>query len=142
MRRFRDTVTIEVPLPASRALPLFTARGERAWVPGWTPRFPAGEPDDEEEGTVFVTEADGRPTYWVVAARDARGVSYARITPELFAGIVEVRQRRADARSTRLDITYDLTALTEEGSAELDRFAAGYQQEIGGWQAAIEAAIG
>jgi hypothetical protein len=43
---------------------------------------------------------------------------------------------------TRLDITYDLTALTEEGAAELDRFAAGYQQEIGGWQAAIEAAIG
>ena len=62
MRRFRDTATIEIPLPASRALPLFTARGERAWVPGWKPRFPAGELDDEDEGTVWVTEAHGRTT--------------------------------------------------------------------------------
>ena len=110
-------------------------------MPGWKPRFPAGEPEDEDEGTVWVTEAHGRTTYWVVAARDVRGVSYARVTPELFAGIVEVRQRRADARSTQLDITYDLTALTEAGAAELDSFAAGYQEEIGGWRAAIEATI-
>ncbi|HZN90185.1 MAG TPA: hypothetical protein VFB44_14495 [Thermoleophilaceae bacterium] len=141
MRRFRDTATIEIPLPASRALPLFTARGERAWVPGWKPRFPAGEPDDEDEGTVWVTEAHGRTTYWVVATRDARGVAYARVTPELFAGIVEVRQRRADARSTQLEITYDLTALTDAGAAELDSFAAGYHEEIRGWRAAIEATI-
>jgi len=52
-----------------------------------------------------------------------------------------VRQRRADARSTQLEITYDLTALTEKSSAELDSFAAGYHEEIGGWRAAIEATL-
>ena len=76
-----------------------------------------------------------------MAARDARGVAYARVTPELFAGIVEVRQRRADASSTQLEITYDLTAPTDAGATELDSFAAGYQEEIGGWRAAIEATI-
>jgi hypothetical protein len=45
MDRFRDTVTISVPLPAAEAMLLFTARGERDWVEGWDPKFPAGELD-------------------------------------------------------------------------------------------------
>jgi hypothetical protein len=141
VNRFRDTVTISVPLPADEAMPLFTARGERSWVQGWDPQFPAGEPSEEGEGTVFVTIADGRPTYWVVAARATRSVRYARTTPGFFAGTVEIRERRSDARSTLVDVTYDLSALTPEGAGELDDFAAGYEQEIGAWEVAIETAL-
>jgi hypothetical protein len=141
VNRFRDTATITVPLPAEEALPLFTARGERSWVRGWNPQFPAGEPSEEGEGTVFITIADGRPTYWVVAARATRSVRYARTTPGFFAGTVEVRERRSDARSTLVDVTYDLSALTPEGAAELDDFAAGYEQEIAAWEVAIETAL-
>ena len=141
MNRFRDTVTINVPLPADEALPLFTARGELRWVEGWDPEFPAGEPSEETEGTVFVTNAGGRPSYWVVAARDADSVRYARTTPGFSAGTVEVRVRRSDTSSTQVDVTYDLTALTPEGAAELDRFADRYEQDIGGWEAAIETAL-
>jgi len=137
MRRFRDTVTITVPLPADEAMPLFTARGERRWVEGWDPEFPAGEPDDEDEGTVWITSADDRPTYWVVAAKDADSVRYARTTPGFSAGTVEVRRRNSDAHATRLDVAYDLTALTAEGNAELDDFAAGFQEEIGSWEGLI-----
>jgi hypothetical protein len=72
---------------------LFTARGERDWVRGWDPQFPAGEPAEEGEGTVFVTTADGRSTYWVVVARATRGVRYARTTPGISAGSGDVRGR-------------------------------------------------
>jgi hypothetical protein len=141
VNRFRDTVTITVPLPADEAMPLFTARGERRWVEGWDPEFPAGEPSEETEGTVFVTRAGDRSTFWVVAIRDPDGVRYARITPGFAAGTVEVQVRPSGARSTQVDVTYDLTALTPEGAAELDEFAAGYEQDIGSWEAAIEAAL-
>jgi hypothetical protein len=137
MQRFRDTATITVPLPADEAMPLFTARGERRWVEGWDPEFPAGEPEDEDEGTVWITTAGDRPTYWVVAARDADSFRYARITPGFAAGTVEVRRRDSGARETRLDVTYDLTALTTEGDAELDEFAAGFQEEIGSWEGLV-----
>jgi hypothetical protein len=120
---------------------LFTARGERDWVKGWDPKFPAGEPREEGEGTVFVTTATDRPTYWVVAARTKRSVRYARTTPGLFAGMVEVRERRSDAHSTQVDVTYDLSALTPDGAAELDEFAAGYEHEIRAWEDAIETAL-
>jgi hypothetical protein len=142
MDRFRGTVSITVRLPVDEAMLLFTARGERDWVDGWEPEFPAGEPAEEAEGTVFVTSHHGRSTYWVVAARALGAVRYARTTPGLHAGTVEVRERLSDARSTQVDVTYDLTALTPEGATELDRFAAGYEDEIGGWQDAIEAALG
>jgi hypothetical protein len=141
MHRFRQTVTIGVPLRIPEAIALFTARGERDWVDGWEPEFPAGEPGEEDVGTVFVTASGGRPTYWVVVARTASGVRYARTTPGLHAGTVDVRGRAADARSTRVDVTYDLTALGPAGTAELDRIAAGYPAQIQGWQHAIETAL-
>jgi hypothetical protein len=141
VNRFRDTVTISVPLPADEAMQLFTARGERDWVEGWDPEFPAGEPTEEGEGTVFITTAHGRTTYWVVAARASRRVRYARTTPGFFAGTVEVRERSSDSRSTMVDVTYDLSALTPQGAAELDDFAAGYEQEISAWAVAIETAL-
>jgi hypothetical protein len=120
---------------------LFTARGERDWVDGWDPEFPAGEPSEEGEGTVFVTSADGRSTFWVVAARGTRSVRYTRTTPGFFAGTVEVRERRSNAHSTEVDVTYDLSALTPQGAAELDDFAAGYEEEISAWEVAIETAL-
>ena len=142
MNRFRNTITISVPLPADDAMALFTARGERRWVEGWNPEFPAGEPSEEGDGTVFVTTANGRSTYWVVAVKDADRVRYARTTPGFAAGIVEVRLRRSDARSTQVDVTYDLSALTRDGATELDDLAARYDEDIRAWEVAIEAALG
>jgi hypothetical protein len=139
--RFRDTVTINVPLPPNQAMRLFTARGERDWVDGWEPHFPAGEPTEEDEGTVFITTTDGRPTFWVVAGRSSRSVRYGRVTPGLHAGTVEVRGRRSNAGWTEADITYDLTALTPDGAAALDRLAAHYKEDITAWQQAIRAAL-
>jgi hypothetical protein len=122
VNRFRDTVTITVPLPADEAMALFTARGERRWVEGWDPEFPAGEPSEEGEGTVFVTTADGRLTYWVVVAREADRIRYGRTTPGFAAGTVEVRRRLSDAGSTQVDVTYE--------------------EDIGAWEVAIESASG
>jgi hypothetical protein len=141
MRRFRDTAAISVPLPAKEAMLLFTARGERRWAEGWDPDFPAGEPTQEDEGTVWITSAGDRSTYWVVAAKDPDRVRYARTTPGFAAGTVEVRLRGSDARRTEVEVTYDLTALTEDGAGELDAFAARYGDEIGEWETAIAAAL-
>jgi hypothetical protein len=139
--RFRDTTTITVALPLDAAMSLFTARGERNWVAGWDPEFPAGEPTEEGEGTVFLTSAHGRSTYWVVVARTPRSVRYARVTPGLHAGTVEVCERGSDGRSTQVYVTYDLTALTPEGDAALGAFAVHYKDEIRAWEVAIEAEL-
>jgi hypothetical protein len=66
---------------------------------------------------------------------------YAWTTPGVDRRHRRGRRRRSDARSTKLDVTYDLSALTPHGAAELDVCAAGYEQDIGAWEAAIETAL-
>ena len=99
--------SIAVALPPERAMHLFTPVGERLWAPHWDPRFPAGEDGDgSAPGTVFLTG----DTHWVVVDRTPDRVRYARVTPGVRAGTVEV-VLRPDGEGTIADVTYQLTTL-------------------------------
>ena len=133
MNRISLRGTVDVPLPPDRALLLFTPAGERDWVPDWDPRFPAGE--DTAPGTTFLTHEQ---TVWVIADRNPRSMRYARITPGVHAGTVEVRCEPAGS-ATRAHVAYDLTALGEPGA--LDRFAAGFDAMLAEWARLIAGAL-
>jgi hypothetical protein len=135
MTRHRLTGTINVPLPPDEALALFTPAGERAWAPGWDPRYPAGE--DTSPGTAFTTH-DGA-AFWVIADRTADSMRYARITPGVHAGTVEVRCEPAGS-ATRAHVSYDLTTLAGDDDA-VDRFAAHYPSMLAEWERLIAAAL-
>src|ERR1700690_3514730 len=48
----------------SKVFPLFTARGERAWAPGWDPEMLSG---DEERASAFRTRNQhGQESVWIV----------------------------------------------------------------------------
>jgi hypothetical protein len=117
-----------VALPPERAMHLFTPVGERLWVPGWAPRFPAGESGDgSAPGTVFLTD----DTHWVVIDRTPDRVRYARVTPGVRAGTVEVRVE-PDGEGTSVEVTYDITPLVEGDD---------HAPDIVAWEAAIAAAV-
>lgn len=103
------SATLTVPLPPEEAFRLFTARGERDWVPGWDPVFPVDTPDDTAPGTVWLTSSPEEETTWLVTSRDfPRSVSYARITPSVRAGTVTVALAATEAGS-EVTVTYDMT---------------------------------
>jgi len=132
-----------VPAPPDRALHLFTPVGERLWVDGWNPWFPAGEEGDGAiPGTVFLTEHGGRRTVWTVVARDDRSARYARVSPDYWAGIVEVRCREERDGTTRVTVRYELTALGEDGRRDLEAFARAYESYIAEWGRLTAAALG
>ena len=66
---------------------------------------------------MFLTEGAGRRTHWVVAARSEGMVCYARVTPGLWGGTATVRAKPGGGPPSEFEISYDLTALTEEGCA-------------------------
>jgi hypothetical protein len=133
----RRSATISVALPPAEALRLFTPVGERDWVPGWDPDFPAGESGDgAEPGTVFVTTADERRTIWVALDRGPDHVRYAQVIPEIRAGTVEVRLT-PDGPGTSAEVTYELTALSDEGAGELAEFEASFGESVGRWAGLI-----
>ena len=142
----RETLaaTVRVALPLEHAMHLFTPVGERALGRGLGPRVPRRRARRRGVGGHgFVTGGDGHgeTTFWAVAERRFDLVRYARVTPGRWAGTVEVQGTREDATSTLARVTYDLTALSAEGRAALDEFAAGYEDYIASWEREIAAAI-
>jgi hypothetical protein len=150
----RLTGRVTVPLPPDRAFRLFTPVGERDWVPGWEPHFPAdadhadaGGADDNSPdaapGTVFETHGhdEHERTIWVVVdSVPGRRIAYARVTPHGSAGTVTVTLDDAGGQS-EVTVTYALTALTEAADGDLHAFREGYAAYLASWQDAIAAAL-
>ena len=139
--RQRFSGRIQVGLPPAEAFRLFTPRGEQEWAQGWQPRFPAASLDDTEPGTVFETAAHGQDTVWLVMDREpGERISYARVTPGHQAGTVTVIIIAAGDRS-EVEVTYELTALSDAAGEELRGFGASYQAYLRSWQEAIAALL-
>jgi len=100
----------ELELDAERALPLFTAEGERRWVPGWEPEVLG----DGGVGSVFVTRTLDTETTWVVVDYDAASgcARYARWVPGVQAGLVEVRCTPLAPQRCDVRVRYTLTPLS------------------------------
>lgn len=131
---------ITVGLPPDQAMALFTAEGERRWADGWDPRYP--EPDRRDgPGAVFHTTHGSHQTTWIMVDDGPDGVRYARITHGMTAGTVAVDVVTSDSDTTRVRVTYDLTALTPTGEAWLANLDTNYGSEIGSWATHIAAAL-
>lgn len=117
------TGTLRVDAPPEHAFQLFTAPGEKLWIDDWDPVVLSGG-DGRSKGSVFVTDAGGDTAYWVVVDYDADALHarYARIAPRTRAGTVEVFARSDGTGGTEVEVTYELTALTDEGKEQLAEF--------------------
>ena len=141
-RSVPDTITctaeLTVDRPQPAALALFTPEGERAWVPGWDPSYPAPQ-RREGAGAVFLTGHAEETTIWVMVDKGERGFRYARVTAGDTAGTVTVTVVDAAPTRTRLRVEYDLTALGPNGAARLEAFRGSFGNYIAEWEAAIAA---
>ncbi|WP_257386928.1 hypothetical protein [Tahibacter caeni] len=131
----------ELALSVEGALPLFTAEGERRWVPGWEPEMLGG---DGAAGSVFVTRTNTVETVWVVVDYDPqRGIArYARHVAGVHAGLVEVRCAALSADRCAVRVRYTLTPLAEAAVAALAEFfePQRFADSIAGWKRLIVAA--
>ena len=135
--RKRLSDRFHVALPTDEAFRLFTPRGEREWVHGWDPKFPAPSTDDSWPGTVFETEAHGVRCTWLVTDREwGRRIAYAQVIPAERAGSVTVTLDAVEGGSD-VEVVYELTPLSEAGARRLEQFADSYGEYLRSWQAAI-----
>ena len=110
--------------PPEQTFNLFTAPGEMLWVPGWDPVILSG--NGTEKGTVFITSHGGEDTIWVVVDFDSTEfhARYARVSPAVRAGTVDVRVHSNEHGGSTVEVSYDLTALSESGNENLTAFDA------------------
>ncbi len=129
--------------PREKVFPLFTARGEREWVPGWEPVMLSGS---DERGSSFQTcNQDGQATTWIVIDyRPSEGrVSYARLAHASNIGLVDVVCTESAGGGTDVSVTYTLTPLHAGAAAFVDEFLdpRNYARMIDEWHAATKAAL-
>lgn len=136
--------TFHLNAPLARVFPLFTARGERAWAPGWEPKILSG---GEERGSAFITTAhNGASVTWIVTDfRPAQGrASYARLVHDSNIGLVDVYCAEASGGGTDVSVRYTLTAVSEAGKAFVAEFLSDehYTKMIAEWRVATARALG
>ena len=121
-----DAVTIartgsfELDMTPEEAQPLFTAPGEKLWIPIWDPVMLSG--DGYEKGTTFVTNNHGNTTYWLVTDYDteAKHAQYVRVTPGANTGTVDVSLTSNGIRGSTVNVAYRLVGLSQTGNADLE----------------------
>lgn len=130
----------ELALCAKDALPLFTAEGERGWVPGWEPEHLGGD----GVGSVFVTRLGGTETIWIVVDYDPqRGVArYARQVAGVQVGLVEVQCTDSGDGHCVVRVRYSLTPLSEAAIPAVAEFLdpQRFAEAIANWKRLIVAA--
>lgn len=123
------------------AFPLFSPRGEEAWVPGWKPELLWPEGVEWEEGLVFRTNHDGDESIWFVARLDRarRRVTYHRVDLGLVAATVSVACDSDGADGTEVSVRYLFVGITERGNEFVrERTAEEYAEKMKRWERAIE----
>jgi hypothetical protein len=133
--------SFRLPVPAAIAFMFFTPAGEELWVEGWHPTYIQPPDGATRAGMVFTTGASDEFTIWQLVDFDRAELHsrYARTTPALRAGLVEVRCAPLDNGGTQVVVRYTMTALTAAGEASLDAYEGKrFVDMIEGWSAAIE----
>lgn len=136
--------SLDVALPLEEAFALFTPEGECRWVQGWEPRYLHPSDGGMEVGTVFTTAVGGEETVWMVSAHDARAghADYVRLTPGSRLGLVRVRCRALGDRRTRVDVRYEMTALSGPGNDAVRTFGEQpFDSMMRAWSESIERLI-
>jgi len=111
--------SFELDMAPDKALPLFTALGEKLWISIWDPSILKG--DGFEKGTVFVTSNHGSKTHWMVMDYNTQTYHalYVRVTPKLNMGTVEVSLEPNNKGGSIVNVSYELTALSQTGNKKL-----------------------
>jgi hypothetical protein len=141
LKRITRTHAIIIPLPVASAFPLFTPTGEMDWIPGWRPTFIHPADGTMEEGMVFTTGEGTEETFWscIEWAPETHRVRYARVTPSSRFVHVAVEGVALGPDSTRIEVRYEMTALTATGEALLDRTTPeAFSATIEGWKTLLD----
>ncbi len=142
--RVSRTSTITLNAPLERVFPLFGPIREREWAAGWDPQILYSTTDLVEEHMVFKTPSHhghGEPDYtWTVSKYlpDQALIEYTVFAPERLWWITIQCREDIVGETTKAEIAYTYTGLTEKGNAINERaLEAMYRRDLKDWEEAI-----
>jgi hypothetical protein len=114
---------------------------EAEWLDGWDYHLIFSHSGFAEKGCVFTSKSAGeKDTIWLITKRDdaACETDFARITPDSRVADVTVRIEDGGEHTSRVHITYTITALTEKGNTFIENFTEeNFVKDMKFWEATM-----
>jgi hypothetical protein len=135
----REKFSFVVKTSLGAAWPLFGAHGERAWAAGWDPAFIYPAKPIDQEGMVFTVSRGERKAVWVNTAFDRKSgrIQYVYVIADLVVTVITLHLA-AVGEATRVDVTYERTALSDAAHGQVKRMAELDRQAGEQWSEEIE----
>jgi hypothetical protein len=129
MTQIKYTEEFHISQPAEVLFPLFSAEGEKLWVPGWDYKNIMGA-NDLHEDYIFITKNHDHAAsdaIWLVKKHDPESyfVEFYKVEPEEKVGIISVKCSPISISETNVCVSYQYIALSEKGN----EFVAGFTSE-------------
>jgi hypothetical protein len=143
MNQIKYTEDIQISQPVEVLFPLFSAEGEKHWVPGWDYKNIMGG-TDLHENYIFITENHDHAAsdaIWLVKKHvpDNYFVEFYKVEPEEKVGIISVKCNSISGSETNVSVSYEYIALSEKGREFVANFTSEkYKEFIGEWKRLLE----
>ena len=110
MSSVKHSKKFKINQPIEDLFPLFSAEGEKLWVPGWDYENVMGS-NDLHEDYIFITQNHDHASshaIWLVKRYypDAYFVQFYKIEPDDKVGIISIQCKQIDASKTEVEVTY------------------------------------
>ncbi len=142
MSSVKHSGKFRIDQPIETLFPLFSAEGEKLWVPGWDYENIMGSNDLHEDYIFLTKNHDHASTdaIWLVKRYDPEFflVQFYKIEPGDKVGIITVQCIQIDKCLTEVEVTYEYTGLSEKGNEFIDTFTSvQYKEFIGEWNSLL-----
>jgi len=143
MSRKKFESAFETREQAEILFPLFSAEGEKLWVPDWD-YIAVSEGTDLHEDYVFLTSNHDFATtnaIWLVKRYEPENhfVQFYKIEPEDKIAIVSVRCEQLENQNTKVTVCYEYIGLTKKGRDFIEDHGQGdFEAFIKEWKILLE----
>ena len=142
MSSVKHSEKFRIDQPIETLFPLFSAEGEKLWVPGWDYENIMGSNDLHEDYIFLTKNHDHASTdaIWLVKRYDPEFflVQFYKIEPGDKVGVIIVQCVQIDKCLTEVEVTYEYTGLSEKGNEFIDTFTSvQYKEFIGEWNSLL-----
>jgi len=143
MSNIKHTASFHISQPIDVLFPLFSAEGEKLWVPGWDYKNIMGSSELHED-YVFLTKTHDHAStdaIWVVKKYNPENyhVQFYKVEPEDKIGIIEVKCIQLSDSDTEVHVSYEYIGLSDKGNQFIKEFnSSEYKEFIAEWQSLLE----
>ncbi|MBT8351731.1 MAG: hypothetical protein KJO26_10930 [Deltaproteobacteria bacterium] len=139
MRSVKHSKKFSINQPIEILFPLFSAEGEKLWVPGWDYENVMGS-NDLHEDDIFLTQNHDHASskaVWLVKRYDPKAhfVQLYKVEPNDKVGIISVKCLQIGESKTEVKVTYHYISISEKGNEFIKHFTSEeYTKFINEWE--------